>query len=174
MRRPVAGSRGLLARRRRQTSSRGAGEIGPPIDRRSAREGSRVGNACRQLGLSKVMTSSDDDPVLQFVDLVLYDLAFGGPMYVGRRPSIRAFRDSSGAFEMLVASIEQVASVSQSSSWSTGAYEIPTIAPPVTAAWPPSDPTAPAAVGAAARIRPARALVPQGPPPRRPRRRTRC
>ncbi|MGO9959649.1 MAG: hypothetical protein ACLP50_27355 [Solirubrobacteraceae bacterium] len=31
------------------------------------------------------MTCGDDDPVLEFVDLVLYDLAFGGPMYVGRR-----------------------------------------------------------------------------------------
>lgn len=36
------------------------------------------------------MTSGDDDPVLQFVDLVLYDLAFGGPMYVGRRPGAAA------------------------------------------------------------------------------------
>ena len=36
------------------------------------------------------MTSGDDDPVLQFVDLVLYDLAFGGPMYVGRRPGLAA------------------------------------------------------------------------------------
>jgi hypothetical protein len=32
------------------------------------------------------MAPADDDAVLQFVDRVLYDLAFGGPMYVGRRP----------------------------------------------------------------------------------------
>lgn len=32
------------------------------------------------------MASGDDLAVLEFVDLVLYDLAFGGPMYVGRRP----------------------------------------------------------------------------------------
>jgi hypothetical protein len=31
------------------------------------------------------MASGDNNPVLQFVDLVLCDLAFGGPMYVGRR-----------------------------------------------------------------------------------------
>jgi hypothetical protein len=36
------------------------------------------------------MASCDDDRVLQFVDLVLYDLAFGGPMYVGRRPGAAA------------------------------------------------------------------------------------
>jgi hypothetical protein len=36
------------------------------------------------------MAPGDDDPVLQLVDLVLYDLAFGGPMYVGRRPGAAA------------------------------------------------------------------------------------
>jgi hypothetical protein len=36
------------------------------------------------------MASGDDNPVLQFVDLVLYDLAFGGPMFVGRRAGAAA------------------------------------------------------------------------------------
>jgi hypothetical protein len=36
------------------------------------------------------MTFGDDDPALQFVDLVLHDLAFGGPVYVGRRPGAAA------------------------------------------------------------------------------------
>ena len=46
--------------------------------------------------------------------------------------------------------------------------------PPATAPWRPFDPTAPRAVGAAARTQPARAPVPPGLPPRRPPRRTRC
>ena len=84
------------------------------------------------------------------------------------------FETRAGAFEMLVASIEQVAvSVSprraaQARTRSRRSH------PPATAALRPSDPTAPGAVRAAARSRPARAPAPPGPPPRRPRRRTRC
>ncbi len=46
--------------------------------------------------------------------------------------------------------------------------------PPVTAAWPPFDPTAPRAVGATARSQPAGAPVPRDRPLWRPGRRIRC
>jgi hypothetical protein len=36
------------------------------------------------------MVPADADQVLQFVDLVLFDLAVGGPTYVGRRPGAAA------------------------------------------------------------------------------------
>jgi hypothetical protein len=55
----------------------------------SASRRSRAGFCSFEI-LKDNMAVTDRDPVLQLVDLVLYDLACGGPMYVGRRPGAGA------------------------------------------------------------------------------------